>query len=110
MDTDVLVIGGGAAGLAAATRLRARAPALRVTLVNPTRSTSTGPGSCTHCPTSCRPRTCASRWPTWPIGTASALHGASVVAARPEHAGKLLVVVLPDTGERYLGTPLYNDA
>jgi NADH dehydrogenase FAD-containing subunit len=36
MDTDVLVIGGGAAGLAAATRLRACAPALRVTLVNPT--------------------------------------------------------------------------
>lgn len=36
MDTDVLVIGGGAAGLAAAARLRARAPALRVTLVNPT--------------------------------------------------------------------------
>lgn len=36
MDTDVLVIGGGAAGLAAATRLRARAPNLRVTLVNPT--------------------------------------------------------------------------
>jgi glycine/D-amino acid oxidase-like deaminating enzyme len=36
MDTDVLVIGGGAAGLAAATRLRAYAPALRVTLVNQT--------------------------------------------------------------------------
>jgi NADH dehydrogenase FAD-containing subunit len=36
MDTDVLVVGGGAAGLAAATSLRARAPALRVTLVNPT--------------------------------------------------------------------------
>jgi NADH:ubiquinone reductase (H+-translocating) len=36
MDTDVLVIGGGAAGLAAATRLRSRAPTIRVTLVNPT--------------------------------------------------------------------------
>jgi len=36
MDTDVLVVGGGAAGLAAATRLRSRAPTIRVTLVDPT--------------------------------------------------------------------------
>ncbi|HET8658420.1 MAG TPA: FAD-dependent oxidoreductase [Micromonosporaceae bacterium] len=36
MDTDVLVVGGGAAGLAAATALRAHAPHLGVTLVNPT--------------------------------------------------------------------------
>jgi len=35
MDTDVLVIGGGAAGLAAATRIRTLAPTTRVTLVDP---------------------------------------------------------------------------
>lgn len=35
MDTDVLVIGGGAAGLAAATRIRTQAPATRVTVVDP---------------------------------------------------------------------------
>jgi NADH dehydrogenase FAD-containing subunit len=35
MDTDVLVIGGGAAGLAAATRVRAQAPATRVTVLDP---------------------------------------------------------------------------
>lgn len=41
------------------------------------------------------------------ISGGAALHAASLVAARPELAGSSVVVILPDTGERYLSTPLF---
>jgi cysteine synthase A len=40
------------------------------------------------------------------ISSGAALHAARVVAARPGQEGRLLVVILPDTGERYLSTAL----
>jgi cysteine synthase A len=43
------------------------------------------------------------------VSSGAALHAAAVVAAKEEHAGKLFVVILPDTGERYLSTPLFAD-
>ncbi|WP_432974651.1 cysteine synthase A [Dactylosporangium sp. CA-233914] len=41
------------------------------------------------------------------ISGGAALHAATTIAARPEHTGATVVVVLPDTGERYLSTPLF---
>ena len=43
------------------------------------------------------------------ISSGAALKAGRILAARPENAGKNIVLLLPDSGDRYLSTPLFNN-
>jgi cysteine synthase A len=44
------------------------------------------------------------------ISSGAAVFAATQIARRSEHEGKTVVVLLPDSGERYLSTALYGEA
>jgi cysteine synthase A len=42
------------------------------------------------------------------ISAGAALHAATVIASRPENSGKNIVVIIPDSGDHYLSSDLYE--
>ncbi len=43
------------------------------------------------------------------ITSGAAVYAASILAKRPENEGKIIVALLPDTGDRYLSTPMFSE-